>query len=470
MPARSGVILLALAVLAAPAAAQTTPPPLPRLALDAYPPKTREAISPVYEAAVRRPTDAAAVGSLGRILHAWEQWDVAHQAYLRAQALAPRALEWPYLDAIVLQRLARDAEAADQFRRALGASPGYLPARVKLAEVLVKSGEFDESKRLFEALVRDPMAEPLAQFGLGQIAAAEGHHEAAIPHLLRALTLFPEWGEAHYALALSYRALGRRDEAVRAIESLERFGAIAPGLEDPVLATTSTIRDDAVANLQRGMKLAAAGDLAGAIAIHEAAVAQDPSFAQAHANLMRLYGPVGNWAKLTEHYQALVKLGVDLGEANFNYGVALGLQGKEELAEGAYRRAIEINPQHTDAHINLGILLEGRHQLEAAAAEFRLAVDSQPTYRPARYQWARRLLAQDRAPEAIAEFEKMTEPRDPEALPYLLGLAVAHARAGHGSESARWEAEVRRLAISLGKADFLKTIDETLSSVRKGQP
>ena len=162
------------------------------------------------------------------MLHAWEQWDGAHQAYARAQALAPRAFEWPYLDAVVLQRLARHAESAARLRQALAASPGYLPARVKLAEALLEAGDLDESQRLFDALVREPAAEPAAEFGLGRIAAAKGLHDAAVTHLQRAVALFPEWGAAYYALALSYRALGRRDEAQRALERQHGTGRAGP--------------------------------------------------------------------------------------------------------------------------------------------------------------------------------------------------------------------------------------------------
>ena len=54
-------------------AAQTVLPPLPRLALDAFPPQTRDVLSRAYTAAVSRPTDVSAVGLLGRLLQAWDQ-------------------------------------------------------------------------------------------------------------------------------------------------------------------------------------------------------------------------------------------------------------------------------------------------------------------------------------------------------------------------------------------------------------
>ncbi len=157
---RTGAALLILSLLAPGAAAQTAAPALPHLALDTYPAKVREAVAGAYREAQARPTDAAAAGSLALLLHAWEQWDAAHQAYTRTAALAPRAFDWPYLDACVLQRLARHADAVSRLEAALAISPGYLPARVKLAEALLEAGQLDESQRLFEGLVETPASEP----------------------------------------------------------------------------------------------------------------------------------------------------------------------------------------------------------------------------------------------------------------------------------------------------------------------
>ena len=122
----------------------------------------------------------------------------------------------------------------------------------------------------------------------------------------RAVALFPEWGAAQYALALSYRALGRRDEAQRALVRHAQYGARWPALEDTVLAAVGALRDDPRASVQRGVKLAERGELEGAIAAHEAALVLEPSLAEAHANLIALYGRARNFAKAEEHYRAVV--------------------------------------------------------------------------------------------------------------------------------------------------------------------
>ncbi len=463
-----GGIVLATILVAARASAQT--PALPRLPLSAFPTETRDAVEPILKAAAARPADASAAGALARTLQAWQQWDAAHEAFRRAQTLEPAVFDWFYLDGVVLQRLARHAEAAESFRRALAVTPNYVPARIKYAESLLKSGDIAESGSVFSILLVDPLAETFARFGLGRLAANLGHHEAAIGHLQRAVELFPEWGEAHYALAMSYRALNRREDARRALDLHSRFGNIVPVLEDPVLNGTVPIREDAAASLERGIKLKQAGDLEGAIAAHESAVARNPAYAQAHANLISLYTQARNWAQVEEHYEAVMSLGFGLADANLDYGHAQELQGRWPQAEAAYRRAIAVNPEHTSAHIRLGRELERQKNFEAATAEFRRAVATRPSDRVARYDLGRMLMALGNPREAVREFERTLEPRDETTPHCLLGLAVAHALAGQPQESARRFEEARRLAMAYGQTDVVRAIDQARMSVSGSRP
>jgi tetratricopeptide (TPR) repeat protein len=386
----------------------------------------------VYRDAATRPSDVAAVAALARTLHAWEQWSAAHETYARAQALAPEAFEWQYLDAIVLERLAQHAEAASHLEIAVQLSPSYLPARVKLAEAVLESGNLERCAQLFEALRSERTAEPAAEFGLGRAAAAQGRHEVAVTHLQRAVTLFPEWGAAHYALALSYRSLGRRDDARRELELHARYGPRWPGIDDPVLAAVTALRDDESTALQRGLKLAETGDVAGAIAAHEAALARDPSIAQAHANLISLYGQQRNWAKAEEHYRAVVALGVNLADAHNDYGGVLALQQKWELAADTYRKAIAVNPAFRLARFNLG----------------------------------RMLIALGKNEDAIQELDQLKQPRDAEAPRYLFALATAYVRAGRKDEGIKWANDAKALAIEHGQRELAEAIDRELARLK----
>jgi tetratricopeptide (TPR) repeat protein len=469
---RKALVVVALALVTLPcAAAQPTTTPLPTLTLDTYPAAAREAIANAYRDATARPSDAGAVASLARTLHAWEQWESAHQAYLRCQALtaaatAPLKLECQHLDAIVLRRLARFDEAADHFRQASAAAPDYLASRVGFAESLFETGDLDASARAFAALVAEPRAEPSAALWLGRIDAAAGRHDRAVVHLERAVALAPDFGAAYYALALSYRALGRTADAERALVQHRRYGARWPAVDDPVRDAVLALRDDGAAVLRRGVALAEAGDVVGAIAAHETALARDPSLAQAHVNLVSLYGRAGDYGKAEAHYRAAVSAGADLTDAHYDYGVILALQEKWDLAAAAYGQALTLNPAHVQAHNNLGQVFERQQKFAAAADEYRLALEAQPTFRLARFNLGRMLIALGRNDDAVTELAKLVEPEDADTPRYVFALSAAHLRAGRKDDAIKWALEARRLAVAQGQQELVAIIDRDLARIK----
>lgn len=444
---------------------QAPAPPL-ELPLQSYPAEIRKDVARLYEDARSHPQDGNAAGSLGRMLQAWEQWQSADDAYSRAIALDPKSFEWPYLDAFVLDRLARPQDAAIRLREALKIRPDYLPARVRLGDALLSAGQLSESRAVFSELLHEPQAEPLALFGLGRILAAEGKHDEAVRMIERALKLFPEWGAANYSLALSLRAIGRRTEAAQALQRHAQYGPRWPGVDDPVLSTVSNLRTDPAARFRRARSLADNGDVKGAIAEFEAALKEDNSLALAHASLLKLYGSVGNWAKAEEHYRAAVSLGSGLAELHYDYGVLLGLQQKWDEAGEAYRRALVVNPNYPEAHNNLGQVLERNRQFDAALGEYRSAVESRPTFRLARFNVGRMLIALGRLDEAITELHKITEPRDAEAPKYLFALSTAYVRSGRKEEGVRWATEARQLALQYGDSALASAIERDLAAIR----
>ncbi|HEU4891994.1 MAG TPA: tetratricopeptide repeat protein [Vicinamibacterales bacterium] len=467
MPLPAGHIFLSVVALAgSPTQSREAPPALPRLAPETFPAASRDALTRLYKEALARPNDAAAVGSLGRVLQAWEQWDAAHAAYARAQALAPKAFDWHYLDAVVLQRLVRHPEAVEALRRALSVDPGYLPARLRLAEAWFEVGDLQESRTLFEPLVSVPATEPAALVGLGRIAAAEGQHADAVRAFERAITLFPELGAAYYGLARSYRALGRSADAQRAVEQHAQYGARWPRLDDPVLGSVASVREDARATLQRGISLSAAGDVAGAIEAHTTALARDPSLVQAHANLVGLYGRAGDWAKAEEHYRAAAAKGFNNAEMHYDYAVVLGMQGQWDRAEAAYRKALEVNPLHPQSRNNLGQVLERRRDFDGALAEYRQALEAQPTFRLARFNLGRMWLVKGDTRQAIAAFEALQEPVDAETPRYLFALSTALVRAGKVEDGRRLGGDAQNLAVKFGQTDFARAIAAELAKLK----
>lgn len=448
---------MALVTLAGPPSV----PPLPDVALDGFPGVSRAPISAALKQARAHPNDSSRVGELGMVLQAWEQWAVAASVYARAQALE-RRYDWYYLAAVAETRLARHERAAALLRDAVALSP-TLPARLALADALFESGAVDHSEPLYRALASEPPAEPHARYGLGRVLASRQDYAGALHEFDAAVALFPGFGPAWYAKGLALRRVRRVDEARAALERAKLLGARWPAVDDPVLARVSALRDDPGAHLRRGVALERQGDLTGAIREHEAALASNPALAQAHANLISLYGRQGAWEAAESHYRETVRLGFSAPEAHYDLGVVLLLQHRDAEAADAFRRALAVNPQHPGAWNNLGQVAEHAGQLREALDDYRRAAAVAPGDGTIRFNVARMLIATKQYGEAIAELEKLSAIEGPGRARYMFGLATAWVLSGDLKKGRHYATEARALAAAQGQTELVMAIDRDLA-------
>ncbi|WP_410971900.1 hypothetical protein, partial [Salmonella sp. SAL4445] len=72
-----------------------------------------------------------------------------------------------------------------------------------------------------------------------------GNVADALERYRKSVELAPQFGAAHYALALAYRDAGLEDRAAAHLEAYGRLGARRPVPLDPVLERVSTFRSTA---------------------------------------------------------------------------------------------------------------------------------------------------------------------------------------------------------------------------------
>jgi tetratricopeptide (TPR) repeat protein len=99
----------------------------------------------------------------------------------------------------------------------------------------------------------------------------------------------------------------------------------------------------------------------------------DPTLADAHVNLGRLYHEVKEPAKAEAHYRAAIERAPDDPIAHFNLGVLLEDRKRSDEAIRAYRQAIARDPDFADAHYNVGLLFEALGERSEAIHHLRLA-------------------------------------------------------------------------------------------------
>jgi tetratricopeptide (TPR) repeat protein len=108
----------------------------------------------------------------------------------------------------------RYAEAAAEFRKAIGAKPDSIPAHVNLGAVLVQAGDPKGAAEQYEEALRIDPKNANAHYNLAILLADENRHGSAIVHLQSVLSVDPNDLSARFFLARELLKSERPDEAL----------------------------------------------------------------------------------------------------------------------------------------------------------------------------------------------------------------------------------------------------------------
>jgi tetratricopeptide (TPR) repeat protein len=425
---------LAVGLLLAACRKQAPLPPLPEVSTASFLPAIRQAVDSAVADAKARPNDAAAVGRLGMTLHAHQQLAAARICYQRAALLDPGNFDWQYYFAVVSEGQA----AVDALRAALRLRD-YLPAKLRLGEALLASGDSAAASQVYRGLDH-----PAALFGYGRATNDASYYE-------KALAQFPSYGAAMFALAQHYQRTGRAADAQRLMDAYPKVKMTVPPVDDPLI--------DAV--LESDGHLQAAADL------QLRALELDPNLAQAHINLISLYGRLGDLSRAEQHYRQAIALNAGAAEAYYNFGVLCYQSKRLAEARAALEKALAINPAYAEAHNNLGVLLQEQGSLDLAARHFEQAIQLQPGLRLARFHLGRIFANQQRFAQAIEQFERAVEVDDESTPAYLYALGATQARAGDAARAASTLATAREKALSRGQSSLAQSIERDLARLKR---
>lgn len=455
-------------ILASHSAEAQQPPAIPELPVlvqGSISPGIREQIQEAYADARAHPGDATTNGRLGMILQTYGLFNEAAVCYRRAGRLAPSTFRWAYYLGMVEAAAGHCDTAAPVLRLALRADPDYVPAQLRLADCLYLSGDWDRSGELYAAITKRHADNADAYYGLGRVRAARHDLVGSAEAFRKACTLFPDFGAAHYALALVYRTLGEVGKAEEQLRLYERNKDGAPPLGDALQDEVRALNRSATYQMQIGTELERQGRLEESVAAHEKALEIDPQLVQAHVNLVELYGRLGQFEKAEEHYRAAARIDPGSAESHYNYGVLLLSAEKYQQAENAFRKTIEIDPFYASAHNNLGFLLERQGRSSEAMTEYRRAIENKPNYRQAHFNLGRVLVNQLKYGEGIRELEKTIEPEDENTPRYLYALGAALARSGDRQNALRYLRRAQEGAVARGQPDLVASIERDLRAL-----
>ena len=436
---------------------------IPELNLERLPASVRIDLQKAYANALKSPSNAGMVGRLGMMLHAYDQHRSAMVCYRLAHALEPGALSWAYLLGLEAAATGDDLGAARSLRAALTIDPEFLPARIRLAETLLTAGDFEGSLEEYALLARDVPELAVAQYGLGRLSALRRDTKAAIEHYRRAVEISPQFGTAHYALALAYRDAALEELAERHAAEFRRWGARRPEPPDPILDSVVALRQTARTLLVNATQLASNGEIQEAIDLHLKALEMDASVAQIHVNLISLYGRLGRFAEADSHYRAALSLHGSEADAHYNYGVLLVATTRQGDAIEAFRKALAVNPFHAPAHNNLAMLLAASGSLEDAVPHYRQAIANDPTHRSARFHLVLTLIKLRRLPEAVEQSERLPRAGKSDTARLWFALSRAWFTVNDGSRARACAEQALERARTAGQTELTAEIERYLA-------
>ena len=106
-------------------------------------------------------------------------------------------------------------QAAEAYRKAVEAAPGWVEARINLGTTYYQLGRMEEALEQFRKAVELEPKNALAKFNLGCVHQQLGDMKGAIEHLANSVELMPALADAHLNLALAYEKTGRQQNAIR---------------------------------------------------------------------------------------------------------------------------------------------------------------------------------------------------------------------------------------------------------------
>lgn len=435
------------------------------MALDLYPAEARAQIGAAREPAMQHQVDAAVLGELGVVLHAWEQFDLAAQVYGEARRLAPADPMWWALSGALALRMGRQDLAAAYFERASALDPSPLLI-LRHADALLESGQQAAARAAYDRVVRMPVAEPAARYGLGRIALTTGDIAEARRQFAQAIALVPTFGAAHYGLAQVQRKQGDLAGARLSLGRQQQCLACWPIPDDPYSARVANVRDDAAALLARAVRAAGMADDADAIALHEAVLAKNPESLQARTNLITLYARTGNLAQAEVEYRAVVASGTQLAEAHRAYGLALAAANRPTEAISILTLAAAANPLDAAVQNALGLVFESQRRPTDAEACYRRAMSAAPDVRGYRFNLARVMVNLGRLDEAMAQLSPLASPDDGESVRYVYATSALLVRKGDIAAARRTSEEALARAKRHGLTDLAATIERDLQKLK----
>jgi len=215
------------------------------------------------------------------------------------------------------------------------------PAKAQLDNImdLYSSGHIMESLSAVNLMIQDHPNEPILFNISGACFSSIGPIDSAIQAFKTAISLKPEYSEAHYNLGVVFQKNSQNDDAYNCYEKAIKINHAYPQAHNNL----------GMIDLKRRK-------LDAAVKCFEWAIAYSPNYVEAHNNLGAAFQELMLFEKAKEQYEKALLINPKFAPALNNLGAACEIFGLTEQAFNNYTNAINEDPNYSEAHRNLSVI------------------------------------------------------------------------------------------------------------------
>ncbi|HTL15782.1 MAG TPA: tetratricopeptide repeat protein, partial [Patescibacteria group bacterium] len=262
----------------------------------------------------------------------------------------------------LLERLGDYGGAVDCWRAVVKALPHHAESWQSLGRALVSQKRDDQAREAYsQALILEPDS-PVALTGMAEICARRGDYAETIRYYERILRFKPYWGPAHLGLAEALEKSGRKEQAQAHFQQALQNRMYTP----------AALKGLATFCFERGWYKEAVTNFVAALTL-------DPLDASTEVNLGMTLGLLGQNKEAQQHYAQALRLDPNFAEAHVRLGFELGRGGDDAGAMDHFAKAVQLKPQLLEARLDLGIALLNQHLQAQALDQFREVLKQSPT-------------------------------------------------------------------------------------------
>ncbi len=287
-------------------------------------------------------------------------FDVAEVAFADAAAITPEDGRWPYLQALIALARGQETQGRAFFERSFKLNPGYLPARVAMANTLIRDNELDRAKALLTDFVKDHQVYPMPYAVLASVELRQGRYAEAVEAFKRALAADPQATQIYKGLAIAQEKLGDQKAADA---SRAKAGDGSPTLPDPLMERILPIIDLKAPVVASGAAAQATGGQA----------ANEPPAAGPKQNAIVAAGmsaTTGDYDAARKTLDAALRQFPNDAEVLLAYARVEAAAGKFDAARSRARAATVAAPKEAGPWYVQGLIEEAAGDDAAATAAF----------------------------------------------------------------------------------------------------